>query len=79
VAGPLNLLGGESDTLVLWDTANPDAETHTFDDVPSTLALASVPALATRWSGMAAVYLETNGRSTVDDPSGSVLVDVPPP
>jgi hypothetical protein len=38
-----------------------------------------VPAFATSWSGMAGVYLETNGLSTVDDPSGSVLVDVPPP
>jgi hypothetical protein len=28
---------------------------------------------------MAAVYLETNRQSTVDDPSGTVLVDVPPP
>jgi hypothetical protein len=37
------------------------------------------PAFVTRWSGMAAVYLETNRMSTVDDPSGSVLVDVLPP
>jgi hypothetical protein len=79
LAGALNLVGGGADTLVLWDTANPNAETYTFDDVPSTLALASVPAFATRWSGMAAVYLETNRMSTVDDPSGAVLVDVPPP
>ena len=28
---------------------------------------------------MVAVYLETNGMSTVSDPSGTVLVDVPPP
>jgi len=38
-----------------------------------------VSAFATHWSGMATVYLETNRMSTVDDPSGSVLVDVPPP
>jgi hypothetical protein len=63
----------------LWDTANPNAETYTFDAVPSTLAMATVPAFVTRWSGMAAVYLETNRMSTVDDPSGTVLVDVPPP
>jgi hypothetical protein len=79
VAGPLNLVGRGADTLVFWDTANPNAETYTFNDVPSTLALATVPAFATRWSGMAAVYLETNGLSTVNDESGSVLVDVPPP
>jgi len=79
VAGSLNLLGSGADTLVFWDTANPNAETYCFDDVPSTLALATVPGFATRWSGMAAVYLETNHMSTVDDPSGSVLVDLSPP
>jgi hypothetical protein len=79
VAGPLTLAGGGADTLVFWDTANPNAETYTFDDIPSMLALATVPGFATNWSGMAAVYLETNGMSTVNDPSGTVLVDVPPP
>jgi hypothetical protein len=79
VAGPLNLVGGGADALVFWDTANPNAETYTFDDIPSTLALATVPGFATDWSGMAAVYLETNGMSTANDPSASVLVDVPPP
>jgi hypothetical protein len=79
VAGPLNLLGGGADTLVFWDTANPSAETYTFDDIPSMLALATVPAFAASWSGMAAVYLETNHMSTVNDPSGTVLVDVLPP
>jgi hypothetical protein len=77
--GALNLVGGGADTLVLWDTANPNAETYTFEAVPSTLALATVPAFVTRWSGMAAVYPETNRRSTVADPSGSVPVDVLPP
>jgi hypothetical protein len=79
LAGALNLVGSGPDTLVLWDRANPDTETYTFDDSPSTLALASVPAFATSWSGMATVYLETNGMSTVDDPSRTVLVDVLPP
>jgi hypothetical protein len=79
VAGALNLLGGGADTLVFWDTANPKAETYTFDAVPSMLALATVPAFAANWSAMAAVYLETNGMSTVNDPSGTVLVDVLPP
>jgi len=79
MAGALNLQGSGADTLVFWDTANPAAETYSFDNVPSTLALATVSAFATHWSGMATVYLETNRMSTVDDPSGSVLVDVPPP
>jgi hypothetical protein len=38
-----------------------------------------MPAFSTSWSCMAAVYLETNGMSAVNDPSGTVLVDVPPP
>jgi hypothetical protein len=72
VAGPLNLVGSGANTLVLWDTANPSAETYTFDDAPSALAPATVPVFTTSWSGMAAIYLE-NGLSTVDDPSGAVL------
>jgi hypothetical protein len=79
LAGPLNLVGSGADTLAFWDAANANSETYTFDSVPSTLALATVPWFVTRWSGMAAVYLETNGMSTVDDPSGIVLVDVLPP
>ncbi len=79
IAGPLNLSGSGADTLVFRDTANPNAETYTFDDIPSMLALATVPTFAASWSGMAAVYLETNGLSTVDDPSHMVQVDVPPP
>jgi hypothetical protein len=78
VAGPLNLLGGGADTLVFWDTANPNAEIYNFDDIPSNLTLATVP-VSINFFGMAAVYLETNGMSTVNDPSGTVLVDVPPP
>jgi hypothetical protein len=78
VAGPLSLFGGGADTLVFWDTANPSAETYTFDDIPSNLTLATVP-VSINFFGMAAVYLETNGKSTVNDPSGKVLVDVPPP
>jgi hypothetical protein len=78
VAGPLSLLGSGADTLVFWDTANLNAETYTFDDVPSSLSLATVP-VSVSFVGMAAVYLETNGMSTVNDPSGSVLIDTPPP
>jgi hypothetical protein len=78
VAGPLSLFGSGVDTLVFWDTANPSAETYTFDDIPSNLTLTTVP-VSINFFGMAAVYLETNGKSTVNDPSGKVLVDVPPP
>jgi hypothetical protein len=79
IAGPLNLLGGGADTLVFWDTANPNAETYTFDAIPSMLTLDTLPNFLANWSGMGSVYLETNGMSTVHDPSGSVLVDVSPP
>jgi hypothetical protein len=68
-----------ADALVFWDTANPNAETYTFDGIPSMLALATVSTFATNWSGMAAVYLETNGMSNVNDLSGAVLADVQPP
>jgi len=79
VAGPLNLLGSGADTLVFWDQVNLNAETYNFDDIPSMLTLATVPTFSANWSRMAAVYLETNQMSTVNDPSGTVLVDVPPP
>jgi hypothetical protein len=78
VAGPLSVFGSGADTLVFWDTANPNAETYTFDDIPSNLTLETVP-VSINFFGMAAVYLETNGMSTVNDPSGTVLLDVPPP
>jgi hypothetical protein len=79
IAGPLTLAGGGADTLVFSDQANRYEETYTFDDVPSMLSLLTVPAFATNWMGMAAVYLETNQMSTVIDPSNTVLVDTPPP
>jgi hypothetical protein len=79
VAGPMSLFGSGADTLVFWDTANPNAETYTFDNIPSMLALATLPNFLADWSGMGSVYLETNGMSMVDDPSGTMHVDVPPP
>ena len=78
LAGPLQVNGGGADALVFFDTANLNAETYTFDAVPSQLTLTTVP-VSVHFSGMASVYLETNGLSTVDDPSGTVLGDVPPP
>jgi hypothetical protein len=78
IAGPLTLNGGGADTLVFWDTANPNAETYNFDDIPSNVTLTTAP-VSINFFGMATVYLETNGMSTVNDPSGQVLVDVQPP
>jgi hypothetical protein len=81
LAGPLTLLGGGSDVLQFFDVANPGAETFTFDfdDIPSSLTLATAPDFACTWAGMATVILFTNGSSTVDDPSGMVVIDPPMP
>jgi hypothetical protein len=76
--GPLTLNGSGADILEFFDTANPASETYNFDNVPSNLTLTTVP-VSVNFFGMASVYLETNGASTVNDPSGTVLVDVPPP
>jgi hypothetical protein len=82
IAGALTLNGSGSglDILEFFDQNNPNAETYTFDSVPSNLTLASVP-VSINFSGFAgnSVYLETNGLSTVNDASGLVNVDVPPP
>jgi hypothetical protein len=79
IAAQLVIHGGGSDVLAFFDTANPNSETYTFDATPSTLTLATLPNFAAQWDGIGSVYLETNGSSTVDDASGTVLVDVPPP
>jgi hypothetical protein len=78
LAGPLTLNGSGADVLDFFDQNNPASETYTFDSVPSSLTLASVPAFSCNFTGMAAVYLETNGLSTVNDASGTVFVDFPP-
>jgi hypothetical protein len=78
LAGALTVNGGGADALVFVDTANLNAETYNFDSVPGQLTLTTVP-VSVSFTGMASVYLETNGFSTVNDPSGTVLVDVPPP
>jgi hypothetical protein len=73
--GHLTVNGGGADALVVFDTANANDETYAFNSAPSRLSLGSVP-LSVDFSGMASVYLQTNGHSTVNDPSGAVLVDV---
>ena len=75
IAGPLTLQGGGSDILEFFDVNNPNSETYSFDSIPSMLSLATVPTFAANWTGMGTVVLETNGMSTVSDPSNSVLVD----
>jgi hypothetical protein len=80
IAGPLTLNGSGSgaDALEFFDQMNPASETYTFDAAPSNLTLATVP-VSINFNGVGPVYLETNGVSTVNDASGTVLVDVPPP
>jgi hypothetical protein len=82
IAGALTLNGSGSglDILEFFDQNNPNAEAYTFDGVPGNLSLASVP-VSINFSGFAgtSVYLETNGLSTINDASGLVNVDVPPP
>src|SRR5262249_52520359 len=75
IAGRLTLNGGGNDILDFFDTNNPNRERYTFDSVPSMLSLATDPSFSANWTGMAAVYLLTNGHSFVDDPSTLVNVD----
>jgi hypothetical protein len=79
IMGPLTLIGSGADTLDFFDQNNPSVETYTFNPVPSSLTLANVPYFSCSFTGMAAVYLETNGVSNVIDPSLTVNVDIPPP
>jgi hypothetical protein len=78
--GPsLTLNGGGADILEFFDGNDPNSETFNFDAVPMSLTLGSTGTDVANFSGMASVYLETNGASTVNDASGTVLVDVPAP
>jgi hypothetical protein len=74
IAGPLTLLGSGADVVEFFDQNNPASETYMFDSVPSNLSLSTVP-VSVNFSGIGSVYLETNGFSTVNDASGTVLVD----
>jgi hypothetical protein len=79
ITGLLTINGSGADTLEFFDQNNPSSETYTFDAVPSSLSLATVPGFSANFTGMSAVYLQTNGISTVNDSSGSLLVDQTPP
>jgi hypothetical protein len=79
LAGLLTIHGGTNngagnDILEFFDARNPKKETYTFSGPPSALSLATVP-VTVKFSGMRAVYLMTNHMSTVQDPSGTVIVD----
>jgi hypothetical protein len=74
IVGALTLNGSGADVVEFFDQNNPNNETYTFDPVPSSLSLSTGP-LSVNFSGIGSVYLETNGASTVVDPSGTVLVD----
>jgi hypothetical protein len=80
IAGPLTLTdsGSGADALEFFDQMNPAAETYFFDATPSNLTLTTVP-VSINFTWVGPVYLEANGASTVNDASGTVLVDVPPP
>src|SRR5262249_9806019 len=78
LAGPLQGIGGGADALGFFDTAKPHPQTYTVGAVPSQPTLTARP-VSGHFSGMASVFLETNGFSTVNDLSGTVLVDFPPP
>jgi hypothetical protein len=75
IAGRLTFNGTGNDSLKFYDRNNPGSETYTFNSVPSTLSLATLPGFAVNWTGMGSVTLYTNGMSTVIDPSGTVIVD----
>jgi hypothetical protein len=74
IAGALTLNGSGADVVEFFDQNNPNNETYAFDSVPSSLSLTTEP-VSVNFSGIGAVYLETNGASTVADASGTVLVD----
>ncbi len=76
IAGPLTLNGGGSDILEFFDANDPGAETFSFDSVPSTLTLGSTGGTIASFAGMGGgVYVMTNGFSTPDDQSGTVIFD----
>jgi hypothetical protein len=75
----LTINGSGSDVISFWDQLNPASETYNFDPVPSMVTLTTLP-VEVDFSGMGGgVYLQTNGTSTVNDVSGTVIVDGSPP
>ena len=66
-----------ADVLEFFDTNDPNSEIFNFDSVPSMLTLATTPGFLCNFSGFAAgsVYVVTNGFSSGNDPSGTVVFD----
>ncbi len=76
IAGPLTLNGGGSDILEFFDANDPNSETFSFDPVPMSLTLGSTGQTIATFSGMGGgIYVLTNGFSTPDDQSGTVIFD----
>jgi hypothetical protein len=88
IVGTLTLHGGDGVTgdpgtgMNLFDQNNPNSETYNFDIRPvgsSHLTLGTTPTFDLVFDNMNSVDLFTNFFSTVNDPSNSVLVTLPPP
>jgi hypothetical protein len=75
LGGLLTLNGNGADVLEFFDANDPNAETFSFDPVPMSLTLGTTGTTVADFSGMAAVYVATNGFSTPDDQSGTVIFD----
>jgi len=73
----LNGGGGGADVLDFFDTNDPNSETFNFDAVPSMLTLGTTPGFLCNFSGFVpgSVYVLTNGVSTSNDASGTVVFD----
>jgi hypothetical protein len=75
IMGPVTLNGGGADILDFFDANDPNSETFNFDSIPSSLTLGSTGATIANFSGMGAIYVVTNGFSTANDQSGTVIFD----
>ncbi len=75
LGGFLTLNGNGADVLEFFDANDPNSETFSFDPVPMSLTLGATGTTVADFSGMAAVYVTTNGFSTPDDQSGTVIFD----
>jgi hypothetical protein len=76
ILGPLFLNGGGGDVLDFFDANDPASETFNFDAVPSTLTLGSTGTTIATFSGMGGgIFVMTNGVSTANDLSGTVIFD----
>jgi hypothetical protein len=79
IQSPLTLHGSGTgaDVLEFFDTNDPNSETFNFDAVPSVLTLGTTPGFLCSFSGFGAgsIYVLTNGFSSVNDASGTVVFD----